>query len=112
MQIPYTRVISITTALVSLVGCHADCTGMVGLWRTDYNGETLAFELRADQTLTTTASGEITGGSWQCLSSGTALLKDKKTPLVTAVLVDASTLKLPVSKATPGLPEITLQRVR
>jgi hypothetical protein len=104
-------IVSTFAIVVGLTGCRADCAGLVGLWRTEYNGETLAFELRADQSLTTTASGEITGGSWQCLSTGTALLKDKKTPPVRAVLVDAGTLKLPVSKTTPGLPEITLTRV-
>ncbi len=98
-------------ALLAITGCTPDCSALVGLWRTEYNGETLSFEMRADQSLTTTASGEITGGSWQCLNTGRALLKDKKTPPINAVLVDANTLKLPVSAATPGLAEITLKRV-
>ncbi len=103
--------LAILAALLTLSGCTPDCSGLVGLWRTDYNGESLSFEIRADQSLTTTASGEITGGSWQCLNTGTALLKDKKTAPINAVLVDAGTLKLPVSTTTPGLPEIMLKRV-
>ena len=98
-------------ALLTLSGCTPDCSNMVGLWRTDYNGEALSFEIRADQSLTTTASGEITGGSWQCLATANAVLKDKKTAPIKAVLVDANTLKLPTSAATPRLPEITLKRV-
>ena len=98
-------------ALLTLSGCTPDCSSMVGLWRTEYNGETLSFEIRADQSMTTTASGEITGGSWQCLATASAVLKDKKTAPIKAVLLDANTLKLPTSAATPGLPEITLKRV-
>jgi hypothetical protein len=94
-----------------LAACTPDCSGLVGMWRTDYNGEALSFEIRADQSLTTVASGEITGGSWQCLATGSAQLNDKKTAPVKVVLVDADTLKMPVSTATPGLPEITLKRV-
>ena len=107
----YRQCAAIVAVLLTLTGCTPDCSGVVGLWRTEYNGETLSFEIRADQSLTTTASGEITGGSWQCLGTGSVLLKDKKTAPINAVLVDANTLKLPVSKATPGLPEITLKRV-
>ncbi len=107
----YVRYWVIFAAIVTLTGCKPDCSGLVGLWRTDYNGEILSFEIRADQSLTTTASGEITGGSWQCLGTGRALLKDKKTAQFNAVLVNAGTLKLPVSTTTPGLPEITLNRV-
>lgn len=102
---------AIVAAAVMLTGCTPDCSGLVGLWRTEYNGEMLSLEIRADQSLTTTASGEITGGSWQCLSTGSALLKDKKTAPIKAVLADANTLKLPVSAATPNLPEITLKRI-
>ena len=98
-------------ALLTLSGCTPDCSGLVGLWRTEYNGEALSFEIRADQSLTTTASGEITGGSWQCLATASAVLKDKKTAPIKAVLLDANTLKLPTSAATPELPEITLKRV-
>ena len=105
------RYLAMLAGLLALSGCTPDCSGLVGLWRTNYNGESLSFEIRADQSLTTTASGEITGGSWQCLSTGSALLKDKKTAPINAVLVDSGTLKLPVSAATPGLPEITLKRV-
>ena len=99
------------SAFFLLSACAPDCSGLVGKWRTDYNGEMLSFEIRADQSLTTTASGEITGGSWQCLASGSAQLNDKKTAPVKVMLIDADTLKLPVSTATPGLPEITLKRV-
>ena len=99
------------SAFFLLSACTPDCSSLVGVWRTDYNGETLSFEIRADQSLTTTASGEITGGSWQCLAGGSAQLNDKKTAPVKVVLVDADTLKMPVSAATPGLPEITLKRV-
>ena len=107
----YAQFLAIFSAILTLAGCTPDCSGVVGLWRTDYNGETLSFEIRADQSLTTTASGEITGGSWQCVGTGRVLLKDKKTAPIKGVLVDATTLKLPVSAATPGLPEITLKRV-
>lgn len=106
-----TQLLAIFTTLILLSGCTPDCSGLVGLWRTEYNGESLSFEIRADLSLTTIASGEITGGSWQCLNTGVALLKDKKTAPINAVLVDASTLKLPVSATTPGLPEIILKRV-
>jgi|GEM_PF-3069673 len=107
----YIQHLAILLALLMLTGCTPDCSGLVGLWRTEYNGESLSFEIRSDRSLTTIASGEITGGSWQCLSTGSALLKDKKTAPINGVLVDANTLKLPVSAATPGLPEITLKRV-
>lgn len=103
--------LSTISMLWLLTSCTPDCSGLVGLWTTDYNGEVLSFEIRSDQSLTTTASGEISGGSWQCLATGSALLKDKKTAPVTAVVIDAQTIKLPVSKTTPGLPEITLKRV-
>ena len=105
------RQLAVIAALLTLSGCTPNCDGLVGLWRTEYNGETLSFEIRADQSLTTTASGEITGGSWQCLATGSALLKDKKSAPMNALLIDASTIKLPVSAATPGLPEIFLKRV-
>ena len=103
--------LAIFAATIVLAGCTPDCSGLVGLWRTEYNGETLSFEIRADRSLTTTASSEITGGSWQCLASGSALLKDNKTAPINVVQIDPNTLKLPVSAATPGLPEITLKRV-
>ena len=102
---------SVICLAFSLIACTPDCSSLVGLWATEYNGETLSFEIRADQSLTTIASGEITGGSWQCVASGRALLKDKKTAPVNVVLVEAGTLKLPVSAATPGLPEISLKRI-
>ena len=103
--------LAVTATVLTLSGCTPNCEGLVGLWRTEYNGETLSFEIRSDQSLTTIASGEITGGSWQCLANGSALLKDKKTAPVNVLLLDPNTLKLPVSAATPGLPEITLKRV-
>mgnify|MGYP000031663009 CR=1 FL=1 len=103
--------LGVTCVTLALFACTPDCSGLVGLWATEYNGEKLSFEIRADQSLTTTASGEITGGSWQCLARGSALLKDKKTAPVNVVLLDAGTLKLPVSAATPGLPEILLKRI-
>lgn len=102
---------ALLATLLTLSGCTPDCSGLVGLWRTEYNGESLSFEIRADQSLTTIASGEISGGRWQCLKTGRALLIDKKTAPINAVLVDAGTLKLPVSATTPGLPEIILKRI-
>ena len=107
----FVRLLALFAVALTVVGCTPDCSGLVGLWRADYNGEALSFEIRADQSLTTTASGEITGGSWQCLANGSALLKDKKTAPVKVLLLDANTLKLPVSSTIPGLPEITLKRV-
>lgn len=107
----FARLLALFAAVLTLGACTPDCSGLVGLWRTQYNGEALAFEIRADQSLTTTASNEITGGSWQCLANGSALLKDKKAAPVKVLLLDANTLKLPVSAATPGLAEILLKRV-
>jgi hypothetical protein len=90
-----------------MAGCTPNCGDVVGDWRTEFNGEALRFIVRADYSLTTTASGEISGGSWKCLASNKVLLEDKKTPAVNAELADINILRLP---KTAGLPEILLKR--
>jgi hypothetical protein len=94
----------------SISACKPQCENLVGEWQTRYHDEFLKFVIRGDQSLSTIASGEITGGSWRCVADNEALLIDKKNAPLHLRWVDANSVKILVSQDTPGLPEITLQR--
>ena len=39
--------LGVTCVTLALFACTPDCSGLVGLWATEYNGEKLSFEIRA-----------------------------------------------------------------
>jgi hypothetical protein len=104
------RLSALTLICAGFSACAPNCDNIVGEWQTRYHDEFLKFVIRGDQSLSTTASSEITGGSWRCVADNEALLIDKKNAPLQLRWVDANTVKILVSKETPGLPEITLQR--
>jgi hypothetical protein len=103
------RLPALVLVCAGFAACEPHCDNLVGEWQTNYHDDFLKFSIRGDQSLSTIASGEITGGSWRCVADNEALLIDKKNAPLHLRWIDAKTVKILVSKETPGLPEITLE---
>jgi hypothetical protein len=92
--------------LTQLSACKPNCDEFVGVWQGEAFGSSLQLTLRTDQSLTTLASSEVTGGRWQCTNSNEVLLLDRSLPPAKA-LIQGGALVLPAD-AKLGRPEIRL----